>query len=444
MVLRHYLAAAAAAFLTTPIAAQTWTKCNPLTSTCPDDPALGQAISIDFTKGEVNSFTSAGGTPSYGSDGVSFTVAASGDSPQLISLFYIMFGRVECTMKAAPGTGIVSSLVLQSDDLDEIDLEWLGADNSQVQTNYFGKGITGNYDRGQFNPAAGNQDRFITYTIDWNAERIIWYVDGTVIRTLTASQAGNQYPQTPMTVRFGAWSGGDPSNNQGTIEWAGGYTNYAAGPYSMVVKSLSVTDYSTGSAYRYTDNSGSWTSIQAVDGKVNGNSNGAGEIKVTASAGVAQAGSPTVPVGGIDGGSSTSTPTGWPWDADATESTGAVPSGWVMTTDGKIVPSTSSTIDPTPSSSRSQPSSSASSSESTSTSSDDASSSKKSTKNTTTPPATTLVTATAVVNATAATTTGSAGAANTEAPANDGARAASGMLTGSLLGLAAVAVAVVM
>ncbi len=104
------------------------------------DTALGMAINVDFTQGAVNSFLASGGTPTYSSSGVAFTVARSGDAPQLASIFYIMFGRVELTMKCAPGAGIVSSLVLQSDDLDEIDMEWLGADASEVQTNYFGKG----------------------------------------------------------------------------------------------------------------------------------------------------------------------------------------------------------------------------------------------------------------------------------------------------------------
>jgi hypothetical protein len=42
-------------------------------------------------------------------------------------------------MKAAPGVGIVSSIVLQSDNLDEVDWEWIGGVDSRVQQNYFGK-----------------------------------------------------------------------------------------------------------------------------------------------------------------------------------------------------------------------------------------------------------------------------------------------------------------
>jgi hypothetical protein len=130
--IRSLAALASAAALIAPAIAQTYTNCNPtLRSDCPPDSALGRTVNIDLTSAS-DSFTPQG-NPSYSKDGVTFTVAKSGDSPQLTSKWYIMFGRVEFVMKAAPGAGIVSSFVLQSDDLDEIDWEWLGADANQVQ-----------------------------------------------------------------------------------------------------------------------------------------------------------------------------------------------------------------------------------------------------------------------------------------------------------------------
>ena len=129
-----------------------------------------------------------------------------------------MFGKVEYTIKAASGTGIVSSAVLQSDDLDEIDWEWLGGDNNRVQTNYFGKGDTSTYNRGAFSDNAGNHDEFHTYSIDWTSSQIVWAIDGTTIRVLTPATADSgQYPQTPMMIKVGVWAGGDPSNSKGTI-----------------------------------------------------------------------------------------------------------------------------------------------------------------------------------------------------------------------------------
>lgn len=148
---------------------------------------------------------------------MALTVAKKLDGPVLQSDFYIMFGRVEYTIKAAPGAGIVSSAVLQSDCLDEIDWEWLGGDNAQVQTNYFGKGDTTTYDRGAFHPDPGNHETFKTYTIDWDSNRILWQIDGNTVRTLEEKNAKGQYPQTPCFIKVGPWAAGDPSNSPGTI-----------------------------------------------------------------------------------------------------------------------------------------------------------------------------------------------------------------------------------
>lgn len=218
------------------VAAQTYTNCNPLTDgtfplpkrkfaglnsnmttgSCPPDTALGKSVKIDFTAGQSDSFT-AQGTPTYDSNGASFTVAGSGDAPLIASKWYIMFGHVEFVLKAAPGVGIVSSAILQSDDLDEIDFEWLGYDGNTVQTNFFGKGLTTSYNRGASSPAPGNHDGFHTYAIDWTADQIVWSVNGATVRTLTPSATnGYPYPQSPMMIKIGSWSGGDFSNPVGT------------------------------------------------------------------------------------------------------------------------------------------------------------------------------------------------------------------------------------
>lgn len=264
-----------------------------------------------------------------------------------------MFGKVQITMKAAPGAGIVSTLVLESDDLDEIDMEWLGADSTEVQTNYFGKGDVTTYNRGAFNPAANNQGQFITYTVEWTSEQITWSVGGTIVRVLTPATADtNQYPQTPMRVKFGSWSGGDSSNAAGTIAWARGPTDYANGPFTMTVQSIAVTDYSTGTQYKYGDTSGSWGSIQAVGGAVNGNIGGAASTVATADVPAVTSASPSIPAGLGDTHGSTSTLTGWPWVASTTLSTATqavtsiagIPSGWVITSSGKIVPASSAAV----------------------------------------------------------------------------------------------------
>lgn len=103
----------------------------------------------------------------------------------------------------------------------------------------------------------------------WTSEKLEWWVNGTLLRTLNFADAvgGSQYPQTPMTVRLGAWPAGRKGNNKGTIEWAGGYTDFSQGQtYTMTVKSLYVQDYGSGREYTYSDRSGDWESIKAVAG----------------------------------------------------------------------------------------------------------------------------------------------------------------------------------
>ncbi|KAK9431691.1 concanavalin A-like lectin/glucanase domain-containing protein, partial [Lipomyces doorenjongii] len=254
------------------VAAQSTANCDPLVSSCPPDPALGGSISLDFTQGSSSHIN-----PVYSPDDISYTsdmgmkmtINQLGDGPTVASDFYIFFGKVEVVAQCAPGTGIVSSVVLISDDNDEIDLEWTGGDAYHVQTNYFSKGQTGSYDRGGMTDVANPQSTFHTYTIDWNRDSITWYVDGAVARVLP-SNAPEGYPQTPMQIKIGSWVGGSPDNAPGTIAWAGGLTDFSQAPFNFYIQSLKVTDYSTGTEYVYSDNSGSEDSIQAVSGSPGG------------------------------------------------------------------------------------------------------------------------------------------------------------------------------
>jgi beta-glucanase (GH16 family) len=245
--------------------------CNPLTSgSCPADPALAASFKEDFTSESKHFLVVNPKGVSFTDDGLELTIAERFDNPSLKSNFYIMFGKVEVVLQAAPGQGIISSFYLQSDDLDEIDIELFGTDTTQFQSNFFAKGYTGNYDRGQYIATSSSPvSNFHTYTLEWTESSLTWSLDGNVVRTLESTDAKG-FPQLPMYIMMGSWAGGDPTNPPGTIEWAGGVTDYSKAPFSMYIKSVIVADYSTGSEYSYGDNTGSWQSIQAKDGAVNG------------------------------------------------------------------------------------------------------------------------------------------------------------------------------
>lgn len=201
--------------------------------------------------------------------GSTFTIERSGDSPMVASKFYMLFGRFEVIMKAAKGRGIVSSAILQSEALDEVDWEFLGQDNTHVLTNYFGKGNTTSYDRGKEYEMDEPQNKFHNYTIDWTKDRIQWWLDDKMLRELVPADAlnGKNYPQTPMNIRMGIWAGGDVKNNDpGVVEWAGGETNFDDGPFTMTVQTIYAKDYTQGAEYSWDDMdaSGSWEKVKVI------------------------------------------------------------------------------------------------------------------------------------------------------------------------------------
>ncbi|KIW17508.1 hypothetical protein PV08_04702 [Exophiala spinifera] len=249
--------------------AQTYTSCDPTKKECPPDTALGVSnYTIDFQKSIMTDrvWNWTAGSADYGDQGAEFTINKRGDAPTVQTNFYIFFGQVEVWLKAAPGRGIVSSIVLESDDLDEVDWEWIGPNNTYVQSNYFGKGNTTSYDRAAIHEVDDAQGKFHNYTVDWTPEKLEWFIDGQSVRVLNYADAngGHNFPQTPCNVRLGIWAGGDPKNNQYTIDWAGGETDYSDS-YTMAVQSVRVSDASTGTQYVYTDRSGSWQSIKALN-----------------------------------------------------------------------------------------------------------------------------------------------------------------------------------
>ncbi|KAJ4511621.1 60S ribosomal protein L37 [Exophiala dermatitidis] len=237
--------------------------CNPLNGPCPAIPGLATSTySIDFTQQTTTPsdwILADAATVNYGApNGANFTFAKRYDAPYIWSRFYVLFGRIEVVLKAAPGAGIITGAVMMSDDLDEIDWEWSGnnfaGSNGKVQTNFFGKGITGYYDRGS-TPAVNNpQDQFHTYALDWSPDALTWSIDGQNVRTLKNSHATSgeyQFPQTPSRLHLGVWCAGDPGNNGATVAWGGGPTNFSQAPFSAYVKSVKITTSSPCSTWQY-------------------------------------------------------------------------------------------------------------------------------------------------------------------------------------------------
>lgn len=207
----------------------------------------------------------------YTGDGAKLSLKQEKEAPNLRSHNYIFFGHVDVVMRAAPGSGIVSGIVLQSDDLDEIDLEWVGRDNGHAQSNWFhlGAGPDEKYDRGATHDVADVTGTFHTYSFDWTPERLQWLIDGKPVRTVTVADAKGKFPTSPCYLRIGLYSAGAPDALKGVKEWAG-ETDMSKAPFDVVVKSVKLVDYAGGATaatkdvkeYSYGDNSGKAESIQ--------------------------------------------------------------------------------------------------------------------------------------------------------------------------------------
>lgn len=328
--------------------AQTFTDCDPTKKDCPNDVGLpANTFTSDFKSGSsANESWSAAAysTISYGNSGAEFSIANDKQAPTIETDFNVFFGRVDIKMKAAKGRGIVSSIVLESADLDEIDWEFIGSDNAQVQTNFYGKGNTTTYDRVIYHPVTTPSDLFHTYSIDWTAERLQFLIDGALIRTVQYSDPkalyGKNYPQTPAKLKLGNWCGGCNSSNEGTVQWAGGEATFDGAPYVMVVDSVNIKNYNPADAYEWTDRSGSWESIKIIrDGSASsptGGSNGgsgSGNGGVDAGAGNNNGGSTSAPTASHSVGeihisyTPSFTQTGMPYSTNSASVSAQNPSG---------------------------------------------------------------------------------------------------------------------
>ncbi|CAN3374479.1 hypothetical protein DIURU_000646 [Diutina rugosa] len=139
---------------------------------------------------------------------------------------YFWYGNVKVNMKTSRGAGVVSAFIVFSDVQDEIDFEMVGSDLTGPQSNYYYHAEL-DYKNAKRADVSDTFENYHEYQIDWQENEINWYIDGNLVRTLkkedTLKEDGKyHFPQTPSRVQFSLWPGGDASQGQGTIEWAGG------------------------------------------------------------------------------------------------------------------------------------------------------------------------------------------------------------------------------
>ncbi|TFK52070.1 concanavalin A-like lectin/glucanase [Heliocybe sulcata] len=176
-------------------------------------------------------------------DGVNDKVA---DGATLNSTFTFLYGKVTYEMLAPTVPGVVTAAILIADEGDEMDIELLGSDPSHFQSNIFAPKPK---DRGPLYGVFSSVDDIPTgttktvhsYSIDWNADRIIWSVDDKAVRTLrkdeTMYHGVQHFPSHATRIQLGIW---DASNPAGTAAWAHGPIDWKNVPRTMeaTVKSI--------------------------------------------------------------------------------------------------------------------------------------------------------------------------------------------------------------
>ncbi|KAF8310079.1 glycoside hydrolase, partial [Clavulina sp. PMI_390] len=169
------------------------------------------------------------------------SVVASGATVN--STFLTLYGKFSFEPRAPIIPGVVVAAILTAPGGDETDIELLGGDPTHWQTNIFAPqpgdtkplyGVFGGLE--PFSPGGDSLETFHTYTIDWNANRIIWVIHHPAILTPlspaeTKENGRYRYPSHPMRVQLGIW---DAISPEGTSEWAKGPINWSTALLRMI------------------------------------------------------------------------------------------------------------------------------------------------------------------------------------------------------------------
>ena len=115
------------------------------------------------------------------------------------------FGMYDVSMKPIKNDGVVSSFFTYTGpsdgtQWDEIDIEFLGKNTTQVQFNYYTNGVGGH--EYVYNLGFDASQSFHQYGFYWDSNSITWYVDKKPVYT-----AYSNIPKTPGKIMMNAWNG---------------------------------------------------------------------------------------------------------------------------------------------------------------------------------------------------------------------------------------------
>jgi hypothetical protein len=126
--------------------------------------------------------------------------------------------------QGADYSGLVYTFITQSDtsltNPDEIDLEILGKNTGQVQTNWYINGSSQGVNGKNYN-GYSMVTQSVKFGLRWNSSVAEWYINDVMVRNKT----GSPYFSKPQYVWSSIWDGSGVSSWAGTANWATGPTS---------------------------------------------------------------------------------------------------------------------------------------------------------------------------------------------------------------------------
>jgi len=123
-----------------------------------------------------------------------------------------LYGKFELRMKAAKGSGQLSTFFLYRNSSEtsntlweEIDIEILGKNTNSFQTNVIIEKVEGSKLMTEEHHAIDFDlsEDFHTFVVEWTPDSICWYVDSVLLRTEKEYALNCTHP---MSIRFNHWA----------------------------------------------------------------------------------------------------------------------------------------------------------------------------------------------------------------------------------------------